>query len=308
MTLVSIIITSFNSQNTIQRTIQSAISQDWPEKEIIVVDDHSTDYSYELITKIITKEKHISLIRHRSNKGYPAALNSGIRKSKGEFIAIFDDDDDNSRNRISLQVKKITEYEKDNKASIILCYSNRDVFKPGSEKCDSKALAIGRESPEPNGKEVADFILGFPSNPSKVWGMFGSCTLMVRRKIFEEVGLFDEAFRRTAEWDFAIRAAFKGAYFIAVNRSLIKMYKTSGSEKSGKIPLIYSIKLREKYKNYLKSNGFYNCSKLIAKSNFYLNKKKIFIGLLYRILALIISPKLMFHFLKTKIFNINRSS
>ena len=116
------------------------------------------------------------------------------------------------------------------------------------------------------------------------------------------MGLFDEDFRRTAEWDFAIRAAFKGAYFIAVNSSLIKMYKTSGSEKSGKIPLFYSIKLREKYKNYLKSNGFYNCSKLIAKSNFYLNKKKIFIGLFYRILALIISPKLMFHFFKNKDF------
>ena len=138
--------------------------------------------------------------------------------------------------------------------------------------------------------------------------MFGSCTLMVRKKIFDEVGLFDETFRRTAEWDFAVRAAFKGGYFIAVNRSLIKMYKTSGSEKAGKIPLIYSLKLREKYKKYLKSNGFYNCSKLIAKSNFYLNKKKFFIGLFYRILALIISPKLMFHFLKTKIFNSFRSS
>ena len=307
MTLVSIIITCFNSKDTIERTIQSAISQDWPEKEIIIVDDHSTDYSYELITKIISKEKRISLIRHSSNRGYPAALNSGIRQSKGDFIAIFDDDDYNLKNRISLQVEKIIEYEKDNKASIILCYSNRDVFKPGSKKYDSKALAIGRESPEPNGKEVADFIFGFPSNPSKIWGMFGSCTLMVRKKIFEEVGLFDETFRRTAEWDFAVRAAFKGAYFIAVNRSLIKMYKTSGSEKAGKIPLIYSLKLREKYKNYLKSNGFYNCSKLIAKSNFYLNKKKFFIGLFYRILALIISPKLMFHFLKTKILNPFRS-
>jgi len=308
MPLVSIIITCFNSKDTIERTIQSAISQDWPKKEIIIVDDHSTDYSYELITKIITKEKQISLIRHSSNRGYPAALNSGIRQSKGEFIAIFDDDDYNVKNRISLQVEKIIKYEKDNKASIILCYSNRDVFKPGSKKYDSKAFAIGRKSPEPNGKEVADFIFGFPSNPSKTWGMFGSCTLMVRKKIFDEVGLFDETFRRTAEWDFAVRAAFKGGYFIAVNRSLIKMYKTSGSEKAGKIPLIYSLKLREKYKKYLKSNGFYNCSKLIAKSNFYLNKKKFFIGLFYRILALIISPKLMFHFLKTKIFNSFRSS
>ena len=308
MTLVSIIITCFNSKDTIERTIKSAISQDWPEKEIIIIDDHSTDCSFELISKLSAKEKQISCIRHNSNKGYPASLNSGIRQSKGEFIAIFDDDDDNLKNRISLQIKRIINYEKENQASIILCYSNRDVFKPGSKKCDAKALAIGRKSPEPNGKEVADYIFGFPSNQSKIWGMFGSCTLMVRKNIFKEVGLFDETFRRTAEWDFAIRAAFKGAHFIAVNHSLIKMYKTIGSEKAGKIPLIYSLKLRDKYKNYLISHGFYNCSKLIARSNFYLNKKKLFIGIFYRILALIISPKLMLHFLKTKIFKLFRSS
>ena len=66
MTLVSIIITCFNSKDTIERTIKSAISQDWPEKEIIIIDDHSTDCSFELISKLSAKEKQISCIRHNS--------------------------------------------------------------------------------------------------------------------------------------------------------------------------------------------------------------------------------------------------
>ena len=186
----------------------------------------------------------------------------------------------------------------------MICYSNRDIFRPGSKKCDDIALAIGRHPPEPYGEEVAEFIFGLPINPLKTWGMFGSCTLMTRKETFNKVGFFDESFRRTAEWDFAIRSAFKGAYFVAVNKSLIKMYKTSGSDKSGKIPLIYSLKLREKYKNYLKKRGFYNASKFIARANFYYNKKKKIIGLFFRIIALLISPKLISDSLKRKILKI----
>ena len=85
MTLVSIIITCFNSEDTIERTIRSALSQDWPDKEIIIIDDNSTDSSFELIKKISSEEKQISFLKHKSNKGYPASLNTAIGKSKGEF-------------------------------------------------------------------------------------------------------------------------------------------------------------------------------------------------------------------------------
>ena len=82
---------------------------------------------------------------------------------------------------------------KKNIDSMILCYSNRDVFKNKSTKADHIAYAIGRTSPEPFGEEVAEFILGIPTNPSKVWGMFGSCTLMARKSVFNQVGPFDES-------------------------------------------------------------------------------------------------------------------
>ena len=293
MCLVSIVITCFNAQETIERAVLSAILQDWPEKEIIIIDDFSTDKSYELLSKIAQKNPEIILIRHKSNLGYPAALNTAIKKTNGEFIAIFDADDINSKNRLSSQIKRIEEYEEKNIDSMILCYSNRDVFKFKSIKADHIAYAIGRNSPEPFGEEVAEYILGIPTNPTKVWGMFGSCTLMARKSVFNQVGPFDESFRRCAEWDFAIRASFLEAHFISVNQSLIKMFKTPSSYKAGRIPLLYSLKIRDKYKPYLESRGFFNASKLIAKSNFYFNKKNLFLGMLFKLCSLIISPKLL---------------
>ena len=52
MTLVSIIITCFNSQETIERSVKSAIRQDWEDIEIIIVDDFSTDNSYNLLKNL----------------------------------------------------------------------------------------------------------------------------------------------------------------------------------------------------------------------------------------------------------------
>ena len=115
---------------------------------------------------------------------------------------------------------------------------------------------------------------------------------MARRSLFKKIGSFDESFRRSAEWDFAIRASFQDAHFISVNNSLVKMYKTSSFYKSGLIPLVYSLKLREKYKAYLKKRGYFNASRLIAISNFYFNKKNFLVGCFFKIISLLISPNL----------------
>ena len=303
MNLVTIIITCYNSQDTIERAVNSALNQDWPNTEIIVIDDCSKDESFKILTKISSKKSCISLIRNESNLGYPASLNKAMSKAKGEFIAIFDDDDDNVKNRISLQIKRILECEDRYSKPLILCYSNRNVFKTGETFHDHVAYAIGRKSPEPFGTEVAEYIFGLPVEEGKTWGMFGSCTLMARKNLFDKIGKFDESFRRSAELDYAIRAAFEGTYFIAVNKSLIGMHKTKSLDKAGRIPLKYSLKLRKKYLKYLKSRNFYNSSILISYSNFYLNKKKKIIGILFRILAFSCSPILFLNFFKKKFRN-----
>ena len=131
------------------------------------------------------------------------------------------------------------------------------------------AIGVGNRTREPHGLAVADYIFGVPPDPRFSWGMFGSCTLMARTEVFRTVGPFDESFRRCAELDLAVRGAFLGAHFIAVNRPLIIQYKTQSADKHSTIPLKYSLQLRAKHRNYLESRNFYLASKLLARYMFY---------------------------------------
>jgi glycosyltransferase involved in cell wall biosynthesis len=291
--LITIGITCFNAASTIRRAVSSAIRQEWPNKEIIVVDDGSTDASL-VELEALCRLFDIQLIKHERNKGYPSALNTIIGSARGEFLAFFDDDDESIPERVHAQWSRIDGYERANRASLVLCYSNRKVVKIGQLNPDHIALAIGRQPPEPQGIAVADYLFGHATSSKFVWGMFGSCTLMARRETFLAVGPFDEAFRRCAEWDLAVRAAFRGAHFIAVDKPLVTQYKTIGKEKSGRAPLDYALRLRDKHKGYLEQRGIYLASRAMARSNYYGSKSRYWRSRAYAIFACFVSPVLLF--------------
>jgi hypothetical protein len=113
---------------------------------------------------------------------------------------------------------------------------------------------------------------------------------MARRDTFLSIGSFDEGFRRCAEWDYAIRAAFLGAHFIAVDRCLVPQHKTTGYEKAGLIPLEYALRLREKYRAYLKSHQFYRASRAMARAQFYGGANRMWMSRTYALMACLVSP------------------
>ena len=291
--LITIGITCHNAADTIARAVESALAQEWPSLEVIVVDDCSTDGSWRILEALAARDSRLKTVRHEGNKGYPGALNTIINAARGEFVAIFDDDDDNVSNRLRAQHERITAYEGASGANLVFCYSNRKVVKGGQTTPDHVALAIGRRSPEPRGPAVADYLFAVSADPSYVWGMFGSCTLMARRSAFLAVGPFDERFRRCAEWDMAVRAAFMGAHFISVDRPLITQYKTQSADKAGSVPLKYSLLLREKHRDYLARRGLYFASRALAHSNFHGGKKRLWKSRAYRALAFALAPSLI---------------
>lgn len=287
--LITIGMTSHNAAGTIERAVKSAVGQDWPNVEVVVVDDCSDDHSWSILKALAKHEPKLRLFRHHENRGYPAALNTLIRNARGEFIAIFDDDDDHAPDRLSAQHQRITSYEQAAGASLVFCYANRNVVRLGQSSPDHIALAIGRHAPEPFGPPVADYLFDVSTDPRYIWGVFGSCTLMARRDTFLAVGPLDEAFRRCAEWDMAVRAAFMNAHFIAVDRPLITQYKTESSDKSGDAPLRYSLLLREKHRAYLENRRLYLASRAQARSRFHGDKGRIWTSRGYRLLAMTFS-------------------
>jgi glycosyltransferase involved in cell wall biosynthesis len=225
--------------------------------------------------------------------GVAAARNTIIMSAHGELIAYFDDDDESAPNRLSSQWERIMSYERSTGAQLVLCYSNRHIIECGENKPSHETFGIGRKPLEPHGPAVADFLLSLGADPRFRWGQLGSCTLMARRKSLIELGVFDANFRRCAELDLAIRAAFRGAHFIAVNSPLIKQYKTWSADKANAEPLKYQIRLREKHRDYLKSHHFYWASLAIARADFQGFRKKFWKSRGWRLLAWALSPRLL---------------
>ncbi len=111
----SIIIANYNNAKYITETIESCLKQTYPKKEIIVVDDASTDNSVEIIKKY-TNENSIKLIEHKRNKGVGAAKKTGTENASGEIIGIVDADDCLDKKAIEIMINA---HKKFPKASLI---------------------------------------------------------------------------------------------------------------------------------------------------------------------------------------------
>jgi glycosyltransferase involved in cell wall biosynthesis len=90
--LVSVIIPAYNAETFVEKTLKSVLSQTYKNLEVLVVDDGSEDRTTEIVKAIAQQDRRVILL-HQKNLGVAAARNSGIQKSKGEFIAPIDADD-----------------------------------------------------------------------------------------------------------------------------------------------------------------------------------------------------------------------
>ena len=88
--LVSILIAAYNAQEWIGYTLQSAVAQTWSRKEIIVVDDGSTDETGDIARQFVPQGVRVIA---RPNGGLSSALNLAYKHSQGDYIQFLDADD-----------------------------------------------------------------------------------------------------------------------------------------------------------------------------------------------------------------------
>lgn len=95
MPLVTFVITSYNYGRFITKTLESIKSQTYKNYEVIIVDDKSTDDSCGVIEKFIEQNQdiRITLIRHDDNQGQFAAMITGLKEARGQFVSFIDSDD-----------------------------------------------------------------------------------------------------------------------------------------------------------------------------------------------------------------------
>ena len=179
--LVSVVIPNHNGEQFIAECIESVLGQTYKEIEIIVVDDHSTDRSVLEISKYAGR---VTLL-NSSQRGACFARNLGIQSAKGPLIALLDSDDIWMPTKLEKQVELIET------KGLGLVYCNGEEF--GPNVADRK---IHR------GKFQGDCYKDFELNPGVSIVELGCSTALIRRDLFEEVGLFDTNFQGAAEdWD-----------------------------------------------------------------------------------------------------------
>jgi len=105
--LVSIITPTHNSEKFIAHTIESVLKQTYPDWEMLIIDDKSTDNTLEIINKY--KDPRIKIIPLQKNVGAAEARNIGLRNAKGRFIAFLDSDDLWAQYKLEKQLKFMLE-------------------------------------------------------------------------------------------------------------------------------------------------------------------------------------------------------
>jgi len=185
--LVSIIIPTYNRAKFLPRAVNSVLNQTFKDFELIIVDDASTDNTKDIIQGF--KDPHIRYIKHNDNRGIAGARNTGIKTSKGEYIAFLDDDDEWLPEKLTLQVRK---FEKcPDRVGLIYCnYTSIDVT-TGTKR--DKNLV-----PCMNNILYKQLLSG---------NIIGSGTYLIKKECFDKVGLFDEEVLGKEDWDMWIRIA-----------------------------------------------------------------------------------------------------
>ncbi|HDF7650364.1 TPA: glycosyltransferase family 2 protein [Vibrio parahaemolyticus] len=102
--VVSIIMPTYNSEQTVVESIQSVLSQTYKNWELIIVDDRSTDNTWQVIQTYADKYDNIRVYQNKENLGAGASRNFAIKKARGRFIAFLDSDDLWTEDKLAEQI------------------------------------------------------------------------------------------------------------------------------------------------------------------------------------------------------------
>jgi len=198
---VSVIIPTFNRAWVLQTAVDSVLAQRFDDYELIVVDDGSTDSTPDLLAAY---GKKITYVR-QENRGVSAARNTGIRLSRGALITFLDSDDHWLPEKLSTQV-----------AFFNTC--------PDAQICQTEEIWI-RNGIRVNPRKKHAKPSGDIFQRSLSLCLVSPSAVMLRRELFDDVGLFDETLPACEDYDLWLRISCRHPVHL-IDKPLI--YKTGG--------------------------------------------------------------------------------
>lgn len=223
---VSIVIPTYNCPY-IPSSIESALSQTYPHKEVIVVNDGSTNHA-DKIKPYLDRIRYIE----KANGGTGSALNSGIRQAQGDYIAWLSSDDLFTRNKVETQLAFML--ARHAVASYTAFY-----------QINEHNQITGR------------FGTGFSDKTAfyramKQGNVINGCTVMLKKSVFEHAGFFDESLKGTQDYDLWCRV-MQHDDFLYLDEPLVKYRVHSGmsTKKLGDILSRERFMIQRKYSESL---------------------------------------------------------
>ena len=225
---ITTIIPTYNRAEFLIKTINSVLNQTIKPNEIIVVDDGSCDNTKDILKEFILKNQ-IKYI-YQENKGVSSARNKGIENSKGEWITFLDSDDIWEKDKIEQQI----EFHNKNKDILFSYTGELWLF-------NNKIIKQKKHQQKKDG-------FCFEENLQNT--LIGASTVMIKKTIFDEVGVFDESLDVCEDYDLWLRILYKYKVGL-IDKPLIKKIAGHQGQLSFSTPLMdsYRVKVLLKYKN-----------------------------------------------------------
>ena len=205
--LISVLLSVYNDDKNIKKSIDSILSQSYKNIELLVIDDCSSDKTFEIINEIT--DSRIRIFRNKKNQGLTKSLNTLIKVSKGQILARQDSDDISLPNRLELQYNELQKSQLD--------------------ACTTRAYVKDSKRSIPRFSHLLPLrIVKKYKNP------FIHGTLMVRKNAILDVGMYDESmkyaqdyklFLELLEKNYKIKILYKKLYILNMKNNISSLKK-----------------------------------------------------------------------------------
>lgn len=221
--LISIIVPNYNKSDFISETITAVLAQTYINWELLIVDDNSTDNSWQIIKGYAKKDQRINAFENNSGrKGGSVCRNIGLKRAKGEFVIFLDSDDFLVKTCLE---KRLVEFHINMEADFIVFPMGTFYYKIGD--CSSKWI------PDRNNHLQKFLMHMLPwQTMQPIW----------KRKILEKIDGFDEAFPRLQDVEIHTRVLLEDDvnYMVSKSRTPDCYYRISEERKIAHPSLFYS--------------------------------------------------------------------
>ncbi|GAA4741444.1 glycosyltransferase family 2 protein [Flavisolibacter ginsenosidimutans] len=185
--LISVLIPTYNVEKFVKEAICSVLQQTYQNLEIVVVDDCSTDRTYELLEKLAAQDNRIKLFRNDKNAKIVASLNRALTHATGEFIARMDGDDVSAPDRLEKQYAFLAAHPEVDLVGVSYVLIDEEGKALQEEHCLTNAQKV---------KQATKFVSPIPH----IW--------LAKRKVYDAVGSY--RIPTAEDYDFILRALDKG--------------------------------------------------------------------------------------------------